>query len=300
MKTLPSPAVLTPPRATLIGLTAILLWSMTVGLIRSVTEQLGTTSGAALIYSVSALLLVAVKGWPRPGELPRRYLWLGGALFIAYEALLALAIGMAHSRSQSLEIGMINYLWPCLTLVFAVLFNGQRARIWLWPGALLSFAGVVWVMKGDGQGSPQQMLANIMDNPVAYGLALLAALLWATYCTVARRDGGGKNGVTLFFLGTALVLWLKYAVAPQPDWQMTFSGTWQLLLLGAATATAYSCWNTGIQHGNLTLLATASYFTPVLSALVSCAWLGLVPGAGFWQGVVMVTAGSLICWRATA
>ena len=47
--------------------------------------------------------------------------------------------------------------------------------------------------------------------------------------------------------------------------------------LGLSTAIAYSAWNHGIQQGNLTLLATASYFTPVLSALMGSLWLGVVP-----------------------
>jgi drug/metabolite transporter (DMT)-like permease len=58
-------------------------------------------------------------------------------------------------------------------------------------------------------------------------------------------------------------------------------------------------WNVGILKGNLTLLATASYFTPVFSALLASAWLQVQPGWGFWQGVVLVTAGSLVCWGAT-
>jgi drug/metabolite transporter (DMT)-like permease len=46
-------------------------------------------------------------------------------------------------------------------------------------------------------------------------------------------------------------------------------------------------------------MAAASYFTPVFSALLASAWLQVQPGWGFWQGVVLVTAGSLVCWGAT-
>jgi drug/metabolite transporter (DMT)-like permease len=69
--------------------------------------------------------------------------------------------------------------------------------------------------------------------------------------------------------------------------------------MGTSTAIAYSAWNHGIQHGNLTLLATASYFTPVLSALLASLWLGLTPALAFWQGVLMITLGSIVCWLAT-
>lgn len=52
-----------------------------VALVRTVTETFGATLGAALIYSVAAVILWIVR---RPASLrkaPRRYLLLGGLLF---------------------------------------------------------------------------------------------------------------------------------------------------------------------------------------------------------------------------
>lgn len=286
-------------RATAFGLLAILLWSTSVGLLRSISEHFGPVGGAALIYTVSAICLCLARGLPKVREIPPRYLWIGGALFVTYEIFLALAIGLAHSRSQSLELGMINYLWPSLTILLALFINQQRSSLWLWPGLALSLAGIVQVMKGDGAWSPLQMWHNILDNPLAYGLAFAAALIWALYCNITRRWSAGKNGVSLFFCTTAAVLWVKFAFVSEAPIHFTLPATLQLLFMGASTAIAYSAWNHGIQRGNMTLLATASYFTPVLSALIASLWLGLHPGWGFWQGVAMVVAGSLLCWLAT-
>lgn len=291
---------LTPQRATLIGLCAIVLWSTTVGLIRSISESLGATGGAALIYSASALFLCLARGIPGWRHLPKSYLWLGGALFVSYEICLAISIGLAHNRPQALELGMINYLWPSLTLVFAIPLNQQRFRGWLWPGLVLSVAGIVWVLKGDSDWSPLLLWHNVMDNPLAYGLAFFAAIAWALYNNVTRRYARGQSGVTLFFLVTAAALWLKFFITGQPQ-PMQFSAAvvMEVLFMAASTAMAYSAWNTGIQHGNMTLLTMASWFTPVLSALLASLWLQLTPSWSFWQGVVMVTLGSLVCWRAT-
>ncbi|MGK3141123.1 aromatic amino acid DMT transporter YddG [Pantoea sp. C2G6] len=292
------PATVT--RATLIGLIAILLWSCSVGLLRSVSEAFGATGGAALIYTTTALLLCLSRGLPKPGAMPAIYLWLGGALFVGYEISLALAIGLASDRSQSLELGMINYLWPCLTIVLAILFNQQRCRVWLWPGVALSLLGIVWVMKGDGSASLAMLWQNLLRNPTAYTLAFIAAITWALYNSVTRRYARGANGVTLFFILTALALWLKYALSDPPA-EMSFRlvPLLEVLFVSLSTAIAYSAWNHGIQHGNLTLLASASYFTPVLSALLGSLWLGLTPTLTFWQGVAMITLGSLIGWLAT-
>ncbi|MFH8134348.1 aromatic amino acid DMT transporter YddG [Pantoea osteomyelitidis] len=287
-------------RATLIGLSAILLWSTTVGLLRSISEAFGATGGAALVYSTTALLLCATRGLPRVRELPPVYLWGGGVLFVGYEISLALAIGFANSRSQSLELGMINYLWPCLTILFAIPLNQQRFRVWLWPGMLLSLLGIVWVMKGDGAWSPALLWQNILSNPLAYALAFFAAIAWGLYNNLTRRFAAGKSGITLFFLITALALWIKfYFTASLSEMHFSLVPLLEVLFMGFSTAIAYSAWNHGIQHGNLTLLASASYFTPVLSALLAALWLQLTPSLAFWQGVMMITLGSLICWLAT-
>ncbi|MBP6562091.1 MAG: EamA family transporter, partial [Neisseriaceae bacterium] len=72
-----------------------------------------------------------------------------------------------------------------------------------------------------------------------------------------------------------------------------------VLFAGLAMGSAYGLWNVGILHGNMTLLATASYFTPVLSTLFAALVLRQPLSWGFWQGVCMVTLGALLCWLAT-
>ncbi|MCA6954318.1 aromatic amino acid DMT transporter YddG [Pectobacterium polaris] len=290
---------MTPQRATLTGLLAIVLWSTSVGLIRSLTEALGPIGGAAMIYSTSTLCLLAFYGLPRIKTLPRIYLFAGGTMFVCYEIFLSLSIGLADSRMQAIEIGMINYLWPSLTVFFSLFINQQKSRFLLWPGLALSLGGIVWIMKGESDWTPELLWNNILANPLAYSLAFSAALTWALYCNITKRYGQGKSGVSLFFFVSSLVLWIQYAFSAEGAISLTLPSSLQLLFMGTSTALAYSVWNIGIQHGNLTLLATASYFTPVLSTLLAALWLNITPAISFWQGVAMVTAGSLLCWYAT-
>ncbi|SHG04835.1 Threonine/homoserine efflux transporter RhtA [Pectobacterium carotovorum] len=290
---------MTPQRATLTGLLAIVLWSTSVGLIRSLTEALGPIGGAAMIYSTSTLCLLAFYGLPRIKTLPRIYLFAGGAMFVCYEIFLSLSIGLADSRMQAIEIGMINYLWPSLTILFSLFINQQKSRFLLWPGLALALGGIVWIMKGESDWTPELLWNNVLANPLAYSLAFSAALTWALYCNITKRYGQGKSGVSLFFLITALILWTQYSFSGESAISLTLPSSLQLIFMGASTALAYSAWNAGIQHGNLTLLATASYFTPVLSTLLAALWLNITPAISFWQGVAMVTAGSLLCWYAT-
>jgi hypothetical protein len=65
---------------------------------------------------------------------PRPYLLAGSLLFVSYEICLALSVGLAGSRQQAIEVGMVNYLWPSLTILFAILFNGQKSSWLVIPG----------------------------------------------------------------------------------------------------------------------------------------------------------------------
>ncbi|WP_148876064.1 aromatic amino acid DMT transporter YddG [Serratia marcescens] len=293
------PALPSRTRATLFGLLAIVLWSSVVGLIRSVSEGLGPVGGAAMIYSVSAAFLLVTLGMPKWRSFPRPYLIVGSLLFVSYEICLSLSLGYANTRLQAIEVGMINYLWPCFTVLMALALNGQKAKWWLLPGLLLSLFGIGWIMSGEGGWSPAQMLANVRSNPLSYALAFSGAVIWALYCNLTKKIAQGSNGVVLFIALTALALWLKYAVSAESGMQFSVGVTVTLLCAGVAMGAGYAAWNVGILHGNMTLLATVSYFTPVLSAVFAALVLHTSLTVNFWQGVAMVTLGSLICWRAT-
>lgn len=286
-------------KATLIGLIAIVLWSTIVGLIRSVSDYLGATGGAALIYTLASVFLLLSVGWVRLREFPRRYLIWGSVLFVCYELCLALSIGYAHNSQQAIEVGMVNYLWPTFTIVAAILFNGQKANWLIAPGLLLSMMGISWILGGEQGLSLHSIWLNVQDNPLSYGLAFTGALIWAGYSTMTARIAQGKNGITLFFMLTAGVLWIKYLGQGATDMVFTVPALVYLLLAAIAMGFGYAAWNVGILHGNVTILAGASYFIPVFSAALSTFLLQAPLTLTFWQGSAMVCLGALLCWLAT-
>ena len=180
-------------RATLIGLAAVVLWSSIVGLIRGVSESFGPTGGAAMMYTVASVFLLFSVGFPQLKTFPKRYLYVGSLLFVAYELCLSLSIGYANSAQQAIEVGMVNYLWPTFTLISAIVFNKQRANFWVIPGFFLSMLGICWVLGGDRGLDFAEMAANVLANPLSYGLAFAGAVIWAAYCTVTTRYAEGKN-----------------------------------------------------------------------------------------------------------
>ena len=284
---------------TLIGMSAVVMWSATVGLYRAISEIFGTLGGSALIFTVSGIL-AALHAGPGLWKGHRgRYLILGGALFVFYEICLALAVGFATSRSQSVEIGLINYLWPCLTIALAVAVGQARGHFVLLPGVAICLSGVLLASAGGSGFSLSGMAGNIAANPLPYVLGLGAALSWPAYTVLTRSLSGGRNGTGLFLLATAAALWAIYAASDAPPLHFDLRGAGLIAALGLLTTLAYTAWTHGVNHGSLTLMATASYFTPLLSVGLSSVLLNMSLGLSFWLGAALVTLGSLLCWWAT-
>ena len=288
------------------GLVAILLWSTTFALARSLAERVGPLTAAASAYFVGGALCLLHLLWRRraPEELrklSRHYLFGCGFLFVLYTALIYLAVGMAKDREQVLENALVNYLWPAGTILFSLPLLRHRARLLLLPGTALALAGVFLVMtQGDGVSWPS-FVAHLRGNPAAYLCALVAAIAWALYSNLARRwtQGGDRGAVEWFILATGVILLLMRLVAGERStWSAVAMG--EALLLGAITALAYALWDGAMRRGNLLLVVVCSYGTPLLSTLVSCAYLKVVPGPRLWIGCLLLVAGSLISWRSVS
>lgn len=285
-------------KATLYGFVAIALWSVTIGMLRSVSERAGPVGGAALIYGAGALCLLALFRPPPARLFAPRYLLVGGGLFVLYELMLSLSVGLAVSREQALVVGLINYLWPLLTVLCAVLLNGERLGLLALPGFALSLYGVACVFAGSMTPALAPLVEAVRDAPLSPAMALAGALCWALYCALTRRWAGGRNGVTWFFCATAAVL-LAMAVATGALTALPDAVTLlQAVLAGAALSTGYALWNVAMLHGRVTLITGAAYATPVLSSAFAAVWLGASTSPAFWWGALLVSVGALLCWQA--
>jgi drug/metabolite transporter (DMT)-like permease len=292
--------------ATAGGFAAILLWSATIALARSLSEQLGPVTAAAAVYSVAgaaSLARLACPGQRRRQilDLPLRYLLGCGTLFAGYMLCLYLAVGLAADRQQVLEVGLLNYLWPALTLLLTVAILRRPAGWLLLPGTLLALAGLVLVLT-QGEGLSLEALGqNLSSRPAAYALALAAALCWALYSVLARKWAGGSasGGVDLFLPATAAVMLLLAATVDEPQgWGSRPAA--EALALGMATWAAYLLWDSAMRTGSIVLVAAGSYLTPLFSTFASCLYLAVVPAAGLWIGCGMLVAGSLASWYAVS
>ena len=137
-------------RATTIGLMAILLWSFMAGTVRIVSENFGATLGSALIYTVGGILLLMFRRPAPIREFPKKYLIIGGLLFVFYESSISLSLGLASTDASSVEVSLVNYLWPTMmVLLSAGVSHRKHAVVKVLPGAIVATAGVVLAVGGN-------------------------------------------------------------------------------------------------------------------------------------------------------
>jgi len=289
--------------STLLGIVAIVLWSATVALARSIAERVGPlTAGAAVYLAAGGFLGLHLFSRERSfralRRLPRRYVLGCGGLFVLYTLALFLALGRAADRGQAIEIGLLNYLWPTLTILFALILLGQRAGVGLIPGTALALCGIFLVLTQGADVTWTSFVTNLRENPIAYGLGAFAAVAWGLYSNLTRRWGGsdGRGAVLMFTLATGMAFGVGRLFRPEP-------GTWdvrvasEVALLALSTALAYVCWDLAMRAGDVVLVASCSYLTPFLSTVVSCLYLQVRPGLGLWVGCALIIAGSFLSWK---
>ena len=286
-------------RATLIGIIAPICWGMSVGLIRTITETFGLAAGMSILYGTTCLFLLFLLGRPNLRAFPKKYLLIGIPTANLSSIFFSLSLYLSNGGQQTVEVGMVNYLWPCLVVVFAIIFNGQKARWWVMPGVLISFAGVVMVLGGEQGFNAAEVLEHIRLNPWSYLLALLSALTWAVYSNLTRAWSGGQNPTLIIFSLDFIIFSSLWAAGYGDLSRATLHGCLSVAIGAAAMGGAYAAWSYGVTKGNITILGVASYFTPILSCLFASIWIGAELDAGFWTGVAVVVFGSLLCWSST-
>jgi drug/metabolite transporter (DMT)-like permease len=293
-------------RYTLCGFVAILLWSTTIAIIRSLTEQVGPITSAASIYLVAGFLSLIPLSYSRDRiaqirAFSRLYLFGCGVIFVFYMLAIYLAVGLARDRQQVLEVGLINYLWPVFILLFSVFLLGKNARFSLIPGMILGFVGAFLVLTQGNSISWDSFARNVLSNSWVYFLALMAAVLWGLYSNLSRRWGGTMSGnaVPFFMMATGIILlFIRFFFAEQSLW--TLRSVAEVLFMSLATLFSYIFWDLAMRKGDMVLVAASSYFIPLLSTLVSSLYLGITAGLRLWMGCGCIILGSLISWASVS
>jgi drug/metabolite transporter (DMT)-like permease len=283
---------MTPRTATLIGLTAILMWSL-LAVLTVATGKIPAFQLAAMTFAIGAL--VAFLTWiGRPGafgalrQTPLAWIVGVGGLF-GYHALYFLALRFAPPA----EAGLLNYLWPLLIVLFSSLLPGERLALHHIVGALLGLIGTVLLFAGNSSGgfAPGQAPGLIA--------AFVAAFVWAAYSVMSRKlKAVPTDAVAGFCAVTALLATLVHGLVEVTVWPETPAQWLAIIALGVGpVGAAFYAWDIGMKRGDIRVLGAASYATPLLSTAFLIMAGFAKPSASIAIAAVLIAGGGLIAAR---
>ncbi|TPP07005.1 DMT family transporter [Rhizobium glycinendophyticum] len=248
-------------RATLIGFTAILMWSI-LALMTAASGKMPPFQLSAITFAIGSLpgILLFIVRPERLKTLRQPFkVWLAGVggLF-GYHFLYFTAL----RNAPPVEAGLIAYLWPLLIVVGSALLPGEKLGWHHILGAIAGLAGTVLIVSRDG-------LAFDPTYSLGYAAAFLCAFTWAAYSLVSRKfEAVSTDVVTGFCLATSILslachLTLETTVWPESPSQWVAVVGLGLLPVGLAFYT----WDYGVKNGDIQILGASSYAAPLLSTL---------------------------------
>src|SRR5450432_4198513 len=280
---------MTSRTATLIGLTAILMWSL-LSVLTVATGKIPAFQLAAMTFAIGAVFAFASFIW-RPaafGALRQSLTaWVVGVggLF-GYHALYFLALRFAPPA----EAGLLNYLWPLLIVLFSSLLPGERLAPHHVIGALLGLAGTVFLFAGNSAGgfAPGQVPGLIA--------AFVAAFVWAAYSVMSRKlKSVPTDAVAGFCCATALLAALVHGAVEATVWPDGLAQWLAITTLGVGpVGAAFYVWDIGMKRGDIRVLGAASYATPLLSTAFLILAGFAKPSAAIAIAAVLIAGGGLI------
>ncbi|EGP09522.1 DMT superfamily permease [Bradyrhizobiaceae bacterium SG-6C] len=251
---------MTASTATLVGLTAIVMWSLLAALTVA-TGRVPPFQLLAMTFAIGACVGPLTWLW-RPSAMRALrqpiMVWLVGigGLF-GYHALYFLALRLAPPA----EAGLLNYLWPLLIVLLSSFLPGERLAPHHIVGAVLGFAGTILLFVGNGSTAPDP--AHIPGFIAAF----VAAFVWAGYSVMSRKLAAvPTDAVAGFCLATAVLAAICHLALETPVWPETTVQWLAIVALGIGpVGIAFFVWDIGMKRGDIRVLGAASYATPVLS-----------------------------------
>lgn len=249
-------------KATLIGFTAILMWSF-LALMTATSGTMPPFQLSAITFAIGSLPGIALF-IARPERLkelrqpPKVWLVGVGGLF-GYHFLYFTAL----RNAPAVEAGLIAYLWPLLIVVGSALLPGERLGWHHIVGALCGLAGTVLIVGKNG-------FAFDPAYSLGYFTAFLCAFTWAAYSLVSRKfEKVSTDVVTGFCLATSILSLVCHLALETTVWPDT-TGQWAAVVgLGLLpVGLAFYVWDYGVKNGDIQILGASSYAAPLLSTLI--------------------------------
>lgn len=249
-------------KATLIGFTAILMWSF-LALMTAASGTMPPFQLSAITFAIGSLpgILLFIARPERLKELRQPpKVWLAGVSgLFGYHFLYFTAL----RNAPAVEAGLIAYLWPLFIVVGSALLPGEKLGWHHIIGALCGLAGTVLIIGKNG-------FAFDPAYSLGYFTAFLCAFTWAAYSLVSRKfEAVSTDVVTGFCLATSLLSLVCHLLLEATVWPDTTAQWAAVVGLGLLpVGLAFYVWDYGVKNGDIQILGASSYAAPLLSTLI--------------------------------
>jgi drug/metabolite transporter (DMT)-like permease len=280
---------MTRTAATLIGLTAILMWSL-LAVLTVATGRAPAFQLLAMTFAIGACIGPLTWIWRRDAWRALRQpmlVWaVGVGGLFGYHALYFLALRFAPPA----EAGLLNYLWPLLIVLLSSLLPNERLAPHHIAGAILGFLGTVVLFAGSGA---SQFNSSYVPG---FAAAFVAAFVWAGYSVMSRKLAKvPTDAVAGFCLVTAILAAAFHSLLETTAWPETSTQWLAIVALGIGpVGIAFFVWDIGMKRGDIRVLGTASYVTPLLSTVFLIAAGFAKPTLTLVVAAALIAGGGLI------
>lgn len=284
---------MTKGRATLIGFSAVLMWSL-LALFTIGSAPVPPLLLNAICFGIGGLIGLIWTARQGFGVL-RGVSWkvyafgtigLFGAHFLYFTAF---------RMAPMAETGLIAYLWPMLIVLLSGLLPGERLQPLHIIGAVVAFAGAALIVLRGGGAIEAAALPG-------FGVAFVFALTWASYSVLSRGLGAvPTESVTVFCIAASLLSAVAHLALEETVWPVGALGWASVLALGLGpVGAAFFTWDIGMKRGDIQLLGVASYAAPLLSTIALVAAGIAKPSWTIAFAAMLITAGAALAARASA
>lgn len=278
-----------------LNLCALLVLVSMAGVVKAVSAHVPTGQAvfSRAFFSLPIILAWIMMQGPLMDGLrmvsPKMHL-IRGLLGTAVLAMNFVALGLLPLP----EVTTIGFAAPVLTLVFAVLFLGERVRLFRWAAVALGLAGVLVVVW------PRLSLGGEVDTLARLGalMALGAASGAALVKIVIRKMVASETtpSIVFYFALTASLLSLV---------SLPFGWVWPtgqvlalLVLTGVLGGVGQLMMTASYRFADASALAPFWYLQLFFASFIGYVFFGEVPTGAMIAGASLVIAsGLLILWR---
>jgi drug/metabolite transporter (DMT)-like permease len=250
--------------ATIIGSISILLWGTLALLTKLTGGQIPPFQMMAITFAIAFALMNA--RW-----------WIQGHTGVQFirQSPMAWCIGIvglfgyhfayfkAMTLAPAIEVSLLAYLWPLFIVLLSSLLPGESFRIPYVLGAILALLGC-WLLVGvNSNGFAWEYLAGYM-------MAFMCALVWSSYSVLSRLIQAVPTDAVGWFCGvTSLLALISHLLWEDTHWPSETIAWLSIVGLGLGpVGIAFFTWDYGVKHGNIQLLGTLAYSTPLISVIL--------------------------------